>query len=50
MMMQPCVGLAESSLNLGTSLRVHSGFNEDKTSHQKQQLTVQTLIVNSKCS
>ncbi|OAY49440.1 cyclin-U4-1 [Manihot esculenta] len=32
--------LAESSLNLGRSLKLHLCFNEDETSHQKQQLAV----------
>ncbi|KAF2292000.1 hypothetical protein P3X46_003904 [Hevea brasiliensis] len=41
MMLQPVPpSLAESSLNLGRSLKVHLCFNEDETSHQKQQVAV----------
>ncbi|EEF35864.1 cyclin-U4-1 [Ricinus communis] len=41
MMLQPPLSLVESSsLNLGRSLKVHLCFNEDETSHQKQQLAV----------
>ncbi|KAF2312640.1 hypothetical protein P3X46_014561 [Hevea brasiliensis] len=37
MILQP-PSLAESSLKLGRSLKLHLCFNEDETSHQKQQL------------
>ncbi|KAJ6400274.1 hypothetical protein OIU84_015845 [Salix udensis] len=40
MMQHPSLNLAESSLNLGRSLKVHLCFNEDETSHQQQQLAV----------
>ncbi|KAB5526851.1 hypothetical protein DKX38_020698 [Salix brachista] len=40
MMQQPSLNSAESSLNLGRSLKVHLCFNEDETSHQQQQLAV----------
>jgi hypothetical protein len=40
MMQQPSLNLAESSLNLGRSLKVHLCFNEDETSHQQKQLAV----------
>ncbi|KAL4600154.1 hypothetical protein ACB092_11G177400 [Castanea dentata] len=40
MMQQPPLNLAESSINLGKSLKLHLCFNEDETSHQQQQLAV----------
>ncbi|KAK7856504.1 cyclin-U4-1 [Quercus suber] len=40
MMQQPPLNLAESSINLGKSLKLHLCFNEDEPSHQQQQLAV----------
>lgn len=40
MMQQPPLNLAESSINLGKSLKLHLCSNEDETSHQQKQLAV----------
>ncbi|KAA8520424.1 hypothetical protein F0562_014680 [Nyssa sinensis] len=37
MLLQPTLNLAESSLNIGRSLKLHLCFNEDEASHQSQQ-------------